>query len=246
MLLPMLLAGQSLSDVSVKRERNFTGSSLYGFMNGGADLYLEYGVKELVTRDVNYKDEDFTFDIYEMPSPADAYGIYSLHTFKCQRADTLDNFDCLSAYQLQMAVGNKYLSVVFPSGSAKAKKAASELIRLYINVDDEINVTIPEQLQVKAPYSGVVKYLRGSLSVSNALSSLSKVFEEVNYSGIWLAGAKNTPDKRILIEFIDNESINKIKERIDKQDIIGTGEKFILIKYTEKETGEEDFGSFGF
>jgi hypothetical protein len=33
--------------ISVKRERFFNGAALYGFMNGGSDLFLEYGFNEL-------------------------------------------------------------------------------------------------------------------------------------------------------------------------------------------------------
>ena len=67
---PVLLWAQD--GVQVKRERVFTGSGLYGFMNGGAEQFLEYGVSRLTARDVVYKGEDYTLEIYEMPSPEDA------------------------------------------------------------------------------------------------------------------------------------------------------------------------------
>lgn len=50
--IPAFLAAQ---EVEVKREREFTGSGLYGFMNGGAEQFLEYGVSKLVARDVVYE-----------------------------------------------------------------------------------------------------------------------------------------------------------------------------------------------
>lgn len=43
---PVLLWAQD--GVQVKRERVFTGSGLYGFMNGGAEQFLEYGVSRLI------------------------------------------------------------------------------------------------------------------------------------------------------------------------------------------------------
>lgn len=55
---PVLLWAQD--GVQVKRERVFTGSGLYGFMNGGAEQFLEYGVSRLTARDVVYKGEDYT------------------------------------------------------------------------------------------------------------------------------------------------------------------------------------------
>ena len=58
-------------------------------------------------RDVVYEGQEYTVEIYDMPTPEDAFGIYSLHVFRCQRADTLGCIDCLSPYQLQAVAGNK-------------------------------------------------------------------------------------------------------------------------------------------
>ena len=71
--IPAFLAAQ---EVEVKREREFTGSGLYGFMNGGAEQFLEYGVSKLVARDVVYEGQEYTVEIYDCllytsPSPRD-------------------------------------------------------------------------------------------------------------------------------------------------------------------------------
>ena len=148
LLIPAFLVAQ---EVEVKRERVFTGSGLYGFMNGGAEQFLEYGVSKLTARDVVYEGQEYTIEIYEMPTPEDAFGIYSLHVFRCQRADTLDCIDCLSPYQLQAVAGDKYVSVVFPSGSAAAKSKVDELIRQYLPMDGKDNPAIPALLQEISP-----------------------------------------------------------------------------------------------
>ena len=247
MLITISLHGQNQLDITVKRERNFTGAGLYGFMNGGADLYLEYGVKELTTRDITYKGEDFTVDIYELPSGEDAFGIYSLHTFKCEQADVLSRLDCLSAYQLQLAVGNKYVSIVFPSGSAAAKQAAYELAKFYVDIEKSKELDIPSTLAMNPPYSGVLKFLRGPLSVSNAQSSLAKTIDGITYSGIWLIIDKINKENKALIKLTDNSDINKIKERIEASDIIETGDDFIFIKATTKTTSNKsESNPFGF
>ena len=62
-------------------------------------------------------------------------------------------------------VGNKYVSVVFSSGSSAAKDAVDELIRLYLPMDGKEAPQIPEILGIRSPYSGAVKYLRGPISV---------------------------------------------------------------------------------
>ena len=121
-LLCLSISCLEAQEMTVKRERVFTGTGLYGYMNGGAEQFLEYGVTKLTARDLEYDGEEYALEIYEMPTPEDAYGIYSLHVFRCQRADTLGCIDCLSPYQLQTVCGNRYVSLEFPSGSERAQR----------------------------------------------------------------------------------------------------------------------------
>ena len=131
-LLCFCISWLNAQEISVKRERVFTGTGLYGYMNGGAEQFLEYGVTKLTAYDLEYGGEEYALEIYEMPTPEDAYGIYSLHVFRCQRADTLGCIDCLSTYQLQTVCGNLYVSLVFPSGTKKAKQQADDILRAII------------------------------------------------------------------------------------------------------------------
>lgn len=87
-LLCLSISCLEAQEMTVKRERVFTGTGLYGYMNGGAEQFLDYGVTKLTARDLEYDGEEYALEIYEMPTPEDAYGIYSLHVFRCQRADT--------------------------------------------------------------------------------------------------------------------------------------------------------------
>jgi hypothetical protein len=240
-LLPVTLFAQ---DVEIKRERTFTASGLYGFMNGGTDQFLEYDVKELVVRDIVYKGEDYTVEIYEMASPEDAFGIYSIHTFKCGRADTLNCIDCLSPYQLQAVSGNKYISVVFPSGSQSAQDKADEVVRKYVSM--KIDVAIPGLLDEKMPVSGRLKYLRGPLSVSKASFSFADMMDGIDYTGIWFVSEKPSKDYRALIYLSAGNNIDTVKEKLSSAKVLSAGEGYIYISATEEENKEEDSGSFGF
>ncbi|MBS0011466.1 MAG: hypothetical protein KFF49_08650, partial [Bacteroidales bacterium] len=42
------LATDNLENASIESERTYTAESLFGYMNGGAELYLEYGFDRLV------------------------------------------------------------------------------------------------------------------------------------------------------------------------------------------------------
>jgi hypothetical protein len=231
LLILLLWTGAALQaqDVEVKRERVFTGTGLYGFMNGGADLYMEYGVKKLTVRDINYLGEDYTLEIYETPSPEDAFGIYSLHTFKCLRADTLDCIDCLSAYQLQAVSGNQYVSVVFPSGSLAAIKKVDEALRKYIPMPGNDRLFLPEILSLEPPYSGRLKYLRGPLSASTASFDFSRLVEGIAYTGIWFISEKPSLSYRALIYVSSPKDVELLKERFPSSDILKSGDNFLYV-----------------
>lgn len=243
LLVPALLAAQ---EMEVKREREFTGSGLYGFMNGGAEQFLEYGVSKLIARDVVYKGQEYTIEIYDMPTPEDAFGIYSLHVFRCQRADTLGCIDCLSPYQLQAVIGNKYVSVVFPSGSAAAKSRVDELIRHYLPMDGNDNPRIPERLASISSYSGRLKFLRGPIGISGVSTSLMHYLEGISYTGVWFIADKPSKSYRALVCLREKGDAETLKKKIPAVDIIQSGDDFVYLTGKEKEAEEDDHGGFGF
>lgn len=234
------------SQLSTVRERVFTGAGLYGFMNGGADLYLEYGVYRLTNRDIEYKGEAFTVDVYELPTAEDAFGIYSMNVFRCQRADTLGCIDCLSDYQLQAVSGNRFASVVFPSGSAATMKLADEVLRLYLPADDSDHPAIPAEIQPKPPYSGNLKYLRGPLSLTSVGKDLSVRMEDIPYKGIWFKKEKGSDAYKAYVLFIDNKDKDMLVKRLCASDILGEGSCFLYFRGEEKEEETPDYGPFGF
>ncbi len=246
-LLAVLLLSISAvaQEVEVKRERTFTGAGLYGFMNGGADQFMEYGVTSLVARDVVYKGETYSIEIYDMPSPADAYGIYSIHVFKCQRADAAGCIDCLSPYQLQAATGNKYISIVFPSGSTAAQQAADELLRMYVPMTNDQSV-VPTLIRSKAPYSTVVKYLRGPLSVSAASRALSIILKERIYTGVWFTEDKAEGVFHALVYMSDKEQLKALKAQLPADQILKLEDDCLYFVGQELDELEEDHGPFGF
>lgn len=246
-IVALLFAANITGEVpQIKRERIFTGDGLYGFMNGGADLFLEYGVQSLVNRELTYKEENFTIDIYEMPTPEDAYGIYSMHVFRCTQADTLDMIDCFSPYQLQAVIANLYVSIVFPSGSSKAQQAAVELLPLYILAPTLSRPAFPTVFTNKSPYSGNVKYLRGPLSASSASSDLAAVMKGIEFTGIWFAADKKAKTYHACIHFVSEAEKKKAMAVLSKTDIIKEEQDMLYINRKEKKEEPAATNPFGF
>jgi len=56
---------------------SFRGESLFDHIDGGADIYFEYGFTTLVTQEYEKEDKAVSIEIYCMDNPSSAYGIYS-------------------------------------------------------------------------------------------------------------------------------------------------------------------------
>ena len=229
-ILAIFSAGTGLAQMEVKSERTFAGTALYGFMNGGADLYYEYGFKELVSREIVYKDEEFTVDIFTMDTSLDAFGIYSILVHKCLRADSLGRFDCLSKYQLQAVNGNNYVSIVFQSGSNTARKATDEIYRMFFPYGITA-IRIPGQLTYLASSgSGTVKYMKGKLGVDNAEPVLTELLSGIENYEIWCVKGVDNKDDVVLFLLQTGKDCTLLQKRIPKENIIRKGEKFVMIK----------------
>ncbi len=218
--------------ISVKRERFFKGAALYGFMNGGSDLFLEYGFKELRALEVSYKSEDYSIEVYEMSSPEDAFGIYSLHTFRCLSADSLSQYDCMSRFQLQTVVANKYVSIVFGAETRKAREGARELLCHYFPDYSENQIKIPELLITdNVPVSGSVKFMRGNLAVSDVDSDLANIVKNINSYNIWYKNNRNSGEKLVLLTFSLRDDKEVIKLLLPANAIKSEGEEFLFFSF---------------
>jgi len=59
----------------------YGGDDLFYYINGGADLYLEYGFEEVSTaKYLNYTGNNIHIDVYQMTDDAAAYGIFSINS----------------------------------------------------------------------------------------------------------------------------------------------------------------------
>jgi hypothetical protein len=60
-----------------KSAARFYSSDLYRYMDGGADLYLKYGLVAMAHREYHPAGVDMTVDVFDMGDPLQAFGIYS-------------------------------------------------------------------------------------------------------------------------------------------------------------------------
>jgi hypothetical protein len=58
------------------QEYRFDRENLWEYINGAADLFLSYGFRELIVRDLEQEDRFVSVSVYDMGRPLDAFGVY--------------------------------------------------------------------------------------------------------------------------------------------------------------------------
>ncbi|MBD3221646.1 hypothetical protein GF314_10425 [bacterium] len=61
---------------AVDEEYRYGRDDLWEYINGAADLFLSYGFRELIVRDLEQGDRYVTISVYDMGGPLDAFGVY--------------------------------------------------------------------------------------------------------------------------------------------------------------------------
>jgi len=97
-----------------EQPRFFQADNLWEYINGGADAYLVYGFKEVVT--VAYKSKDFEsdmlVDIFQMADPVNAFGIYSSERSPDYNYIDMGTEGYLSGTSLNFWKGSYYVKIV--------------------------------------------------------------------------------------------------------------------------------------
>ena len=100
--------------------------TLYGYMDGGAEVYLAFDFREVFVRKyADAEENELVLDIYDMGSPAEAFGMFS-----CDRQDPDAGIGQASEYGpglLRFWRGRYFVSVTVSGNEDKAEKAVLEL-----------------------------------------------------------------------------------------------------------------------
>jgi len=106
-----------LPHVNLSEARQFKGSSLFGYIDGGAELYLEYGFSEAVITEIGINTRKFKCEVYKMDGPGEAFGIFSVSKYRCACFPPVAKFSCQTKYQLQFCKGPFYVSIISRGGT---------------------------------------------------------------------------------------------------------------------------------
>jgi hypothetical protein len=103
--------------------RVFPGAELYGHIDGGAELFLEFGFDTLTLQRYHLGSDEFIVEIYGMADPEAALGIYLM---KCGRETPDAGFaerHTVGRYQLEFVRGRYYGRVTSVEGKTELQPA---------------------------------------------------------------------------------------------------------------------------
>jgi hypothetical protein len=189
---------RALSEVQGIEEahsRIFTDASLYGYINGGAELYLEYGFDTLIVIELVCEGRDIKVEAYRMKDPEAAFGIFSVSRFRCNGGAALTEHVCRSAYQFQFSKGPYYVSIINDTGSEADQRKSAEIASLIINqIGDppfDPGCFFAEGVDHEMMRGAVL--VRGPLGIYNGIPSLVKKFGEASgYSALMIRKGQDT------------------------------------------------------
>jgi hypothetical protein len=75
--MPFPAAGEAADWTPAGNAKNFSGEQLFDHIDGGADIYFEYGFDRLLVRELTAGEKKVSLEIYRMTDSAAAFGIFS-------------------------------------------------------------------------------------------------------------------------------------------------------------------------
>ena len=202
LLAPMPAAGQTGSPLSALDSRpgistltrsTYEGKGLYGHINGGAELYHEYGFVRVEVRTIVAENETLTVESYEMSDSFAAAGILSVSRGGCDTDTALGPLAFTSRFQSQLSRGRFYLRVINGKGEEAARGPAGGAMRSVAKIilpglapgasestsgSDRAPALLILLRRTFSPAAGHPPLLfRGPLGLQNGLDGWSEFFE---------------------------------------------------------------------
>lgn len=175
--------------------RIFSGEDLYEFIDGGADIFIEYGFIKVISSEYrNGGMAPIKLEIYEMADDAAAFGMYSISAGSGGRTVKIGNGGSLNDSYL---VFWKERYMAFVSSDDTTGETLEEILTIAENVERRIGeYGIKPRLSSMLPSQDLreCKYVRGFLGLSSVYD-----FDSRNIFGVREGAVGRYNDYRLFI-----------------------------------------------
>jgi len=183
----------------------YDGNSLWGYMDGGADLYLEYGFTGLLVEEINYKGAVIKCEIYKMKDSLAAFGIFSIQRHKCKFSPEIKGSHCINNYQVQLAQGNYYISLINQTGDLSVQQISLEIASKFSNSIGEKEIQIPDIQNFRLKNQQLI-FINGKIALGNVYPQALNYLENISDFSMWMLPADNKKEPVISLITFENSS----------------------------------------
>lgn len=142
--------------------RRFAGSALFNYINGGAELFYEFGFETLWVQTYENAGREITLEVYLMNSPESAWGVYLYKKGRETPVPGIRARNTGGAFQVLAMKGSSFLAVQNPEGDESALPAMVVLINCFFDtVPDEETDPLLNDLPEAGIISGSEILVRG-------------------------------------------------------------------------------------
>jgi hypothetical protein len=166
------LSGEVDGWKSENEPKLYTGEKLFELIDGGADVYMEYGFEEAATAEYLKGNDFILVEIYRMKDDAAAYGIFSSSNSSEGKKSDIGQDGFLFPYYLIFWKGNYYVSVSSNNDNPYLKDA---IIKIGESIDNKIICTskkpdIINLLSIPEIRFDEVIFIRGNIVLNDLYS----------------------------------------------------------------------------
>ena len=225
--------------------RKFTQADLYGYINGGAEVFLELGFEQLILQDYNKQESELTIEIYRMSDQVAATGIYLMKCGREKPAAGLSLRNTINRYQLLFHKNKYFVKISNHSGNEDFLPA---IVKMANFISDKLppdeSILVYDLISQKGLVKNSIRIIRGPFTLQ-AIYSLGEgdiLLLDGKITGV-AADYITTEDEHYSVIFVDypDESyaltvLENIKTNLNQYfKIINWEEdKFVLRDYEEK------------
>ena len=133
--------------------RVFTKADLYGYIDGGAELFLEFGFEHLTLQKYRNGANEIAVEIYKMTDPGAAAGVYVMKRGKETPDASFKERHTLNRHQLMFQRNRYYVTINNLSGG---EKAGPELLKFGTLTAGKLPPAAPVPELKRLPAAGLV------------------------------------------------------------------------------------------
>lgn len=151
--------------------RLWQAADLYGYINGGAELFLDLGFDRLAVRTYALERDEIVVEVYEMSDPVAGLGAWLAQTGPPAPDPSLDLRHTVGRYELQFVKGRHYVKLQNVSGRPEHVDALLTFARATAaNIPDvsfhDPTTALPEEGRIP----GSTRIIRGPISLQSVYS----------------------------------------------------------------------------